>query len=97
MPSRKILTYALLALPASRASARSPVKGRQQSCEAELLVDDFTQWEEGLNLLDGAAGRTSFLFFFFFNFPFSHLALFSSLLQVYSPLQDSSLTDRLTD
>ena len=61
MSSRKILTYALMALPASHASAaRSLVKGRQQSCEAELLVDDFTQWEEGLNLLDGAAGRMSF-------------------------------------
>ena len=60
MSARKIFTYALVALPASGASARSLIKGRQEACEAELLIDDFSQWEDGLNLLEGAAGRTSF-------------------------------------
>ncbi|KAK7751365.1 hypothetical protein SLS62_006621 [Diatrype stigma] len=53
MSSRKVLVSLLMA---GCASAKSGIYRRQEACTAALLIDDFSQWEEGLNLLEGAAG-----------------------------------------
>lgn len=90
MSSRKILASLLMA---SCASAKSGINRRQEACTAALLIDDFSQWEEGLNLLEGAAGCKLIISSSLFPVSPSHNFLHYIYIYIYSKMNTGEHTN----